>query len=386
MIVEARGAVAGDDHQAGGAVHRLLGGGGIVGLGRGGLADEDFALARRESDGVDVALLVVDRPAALPGRGEHVHHAVLFVEHHNRPGVVVNPRAKGVARPAPRCAAHIEHDQRVVAGQAGLGRHEQAPLAVRSGVQVVVGLPAALDEHFLLPGGVRRAVVVDGRNHGVRDLVAPQHGDLVALEGDNRGDVVAGHVRRARRGQHEGRAPGGVVAQAAVDQHLAAFDISHPQRPGRVFGDGQRLALALCHRHREAGVEAVLPGGAVVAVAVEPPPTGLRGGCRIGREDIRHHIQLLRARVPQGICFGGFAVVGGCARVRPGLRRPVQPVDAVSAPRRAVQNAPPGAIMPPQLALGLFAGRHRGRRRAVAEVYIANVAFLSQRRSRRAKG
>ena len=73
--------------------------------------------------------------------------------------------------------------------------------------------------------------------------------------------------------------------------------------------------------------------------------------------------------IPQNVVADGRARVHREIGAAPGLRRRVEAVDLVLRVRRVPQHAPPGAVVEPELALGLFGGRS-GDARAIREVAI----------------
>src|SRR6185503_15165847 len=85
-------------------------------------------------------------------------------------------------------------------------------------------------------------------------------------------------------------------------------------------------------------------------------------------------VQLLVRLRPQDVGLGARAVVEHRAGVDPALAGRVQAVDVVVLRRVVVEAAPPRAVVPPQLALGLLARRRRETRGAEREVADAGSA------------
>ena len=89
MQIAAGVLVAGQHHQAGRAVHVLLGRGRVVELGVECVFDEQLAVPAGKRDGVHVRHFAIDIAAALGRGAEDVDLAVAGVEQHDRAGVVL---------------------------------------------------------------------------------------------------------------------------------------------------------------------------------------------------------------------------------------------------------------------------------------------------------
>ena len=117
--------------------------------------------------------------------------------------------------------------------------------------------------------------------------------------------------------------------------------VGDPQPCPAVPGEGDRLAPAAGHLLGE--VDAVGVAGVVVREADDAQRTAPRAGA---------HVEL--AALPEDVSGAGEALVDHRAGVRPDVVR-LEPVDG--HPGRDAHQRPPGAVVEPQLALGLVLGR-----------------------------
>src|SRR3989442_9785472 len=142
---------------------------------------------------------------------------------------------------------------------------------------MVVGLLGAVDGYRSAPLVCGLTVNVDGRVHGLVDLVAPHDPDLVAAVCHDRGDVVGGRPGTGN-GQDERGAPRRVAADAVIDVDgvcraaAGSADLcpGGPQRACRVLVDRHRFAGPGGDRGGEARIEGVRLGTRGVAEPVQP--------------------------------------------------------------------------------------------------------------------
>ena len=317
---------------------------------------------------VDVAALLAVGAAVPPGH-EDMELRGRGVQFEDRPRVAVGDAPDRMGRPGPAGRSIQQLDPRLA--RLGVARlHDGVDLAARVGLEihVVVGrqrVTARRREGGL--GGpvvVRTAVRLPGEVVLGVELVAPEdaHPTLAAdREGDDRRDVVVRHHRPG--GRHDGRRrPVRVVSAERVVRVDAVHPADgegpgRPERPGGILGDHQRLALdPRSHRGREPAIEGVGVAGGVVAVSVEP---GLMARPRPGLATVLFHVlrgDVQVRPVPERVGTGARAVVEGRRRPDPRLGAGIEPVDVEVSRRRAPHAGPPGAVVVPELALGLRSG------------------------------
>ena len=217
------------------------------------------------------------------------------------------------------------------------------------------------------PDAVGGGVAVNGEVHRVGRLVRPHQTDLVAAEGDDRGDVVARDGRLAERSivERKGRTPGRVVtaggANRRVHPHLArgawSVHVAH-SCPVESFAMTRvsilRLWICAGKPRRANSV-----GCRVVAVAIEigrgvPVPV-LPSFCTCEATYSFAPSQSTSAVVL-------FRVTND-AGVRPRLRSRVELEEMEVTAHRVEHVTPPEAVVEPELRLGLRAARrHRSAR------------------------
>ena len=221
-----------------------------------------------------------------------------------------------------------------------------------------------------LPLGVGVAVQMDREVHLLVVLVGPHEADSTTAEGRDAADVVARDTVALHR-QVVGLPPGQVAANRPVDLDLPPLRPRHPEAPGRVLVDHQRLRLRQVDIHGEARVEAVGSGAWIVTVAIETPRVGGRRRSAARREDVGDHVEV--GSIPQGIPPRAAARVDGRPGAGPGLSGGIESLDRVAVGARVPQRAPPRTVVPPQLALRLLPRGGVAHRGAEVEVAVAGA-------------
>ena len=320
-------------------------------------------------------------------RREDVDDLVDLVELDDRAGVVVPFQSDGRARPAARRVANEKHDERIRRPATGrLDDGVDASARVSLQVHVVVGHVGARQRGLASPGRVGIGVAMDGEIIGPVRLVAPEDAHLPG-EGDDAGVVVAvegrlgpWHVGRERSAPDRVVTDG--VAHARVDYESRSLLPRRPELPGGVLRDREGLRLVVADLDREAGIQRIRLRGRVVAVAIQ---AGRVPGARTGRKDVRGHVQLPRARVPERVRPRARTVVQPHPSINPALRTQVQTEDVVGRAGLRPHARPPRAVVPPQLALR-FLPRQRRLRPHRRWSLVADVADgRARRRWRRSR-
>ena len=215
--------------------------------------------------------------------------------------------------------------------------------------------------------------------HAVRSLAvlaAPHDPDPVAAVRHDRGGVIHGDPACVRQGVR--RAPLRLVGAAGrgVDVDGVALLPRGPQRAGGVLVDREGLALGGVDRGGITGVEPVLLGCAVVAVAEQQARVPRDRRLVVLRELVGGDEQL-RA-VPEHVGVRVGTAVGEDPVVLPGPRRRVELEDVEVVADDVPHVRPPHPVVEPQDALGTLGAS----RRAPARVGRAGGLDTGGRRRR----
>lgn len=140
--------------------------------------------------------------------------------------------------------------------------------------------------------------------------------------------------------------------------------------PNESLVDHQRLGATVADQHWP-NIFDILLGASIVAEAVEPARLHRSGAVAVDVEAAARGDVQVRA-VPQAVGLGLRARVEHRAGVDPLLGAEVEPVDVVVAGCGVEDAAPPAAVVEPELALGLLAGR-RLHQRAAGRAWVVEV-------------